>query len=144
MATITGPKGLVKAACWYAKFLGIDGHDFTLHIERKRLGTNRAYLLFDPDEMDGTLVVCPKESRTINMYTAIAHEMVHVKQYVLRELVDTDGPNVYWKGELYKDSSSATEDEAYWNSPWEIEAYGRERGMNYLRMKADFVAKQET
>ncbi len=137
MATITGPRGLVKAACWYAKHLGIDGYNFTLHIERKATGAARAFCFFDPEEMDGVIELCPKESRVIDIYTALAHEMVHVKQYVTGELVDTDGLNVFWKGELYKDAKSANEDEAYWNSPWEIEAYGRERGMNYLRMKQE-------
>lgn len=69
----------------------------------------------------------------------LAHEMVHVKQYALRELtknlVVSRGGKVsmvsYWKGEKYK--AKRKEDE-YWDCPWEIEAYGREEGL-YRRFR---------
>lgn len=139
MPVITGPKGLVEAACWYAKHLGIDNVEFTLHIERRKLDAfTRALTFFDPEDMSGTIQLEPRNG-SVDIYQSLAHEMVHVKQYVLGELDDIDISQVKWKGELYQ--SGDTEDEAYWNSPWEIEAYGREKGMNYLRMKANFSAK---
>lgn len=52
------------------------------------------------------------------MLTTLAHEMVHVKQYVLGQLKLRDG--VYtWLGKEY--------DTSYVESPWEIEAFSRER-----------------
>ena len=49
----------------------------------------------------------------------IAHEMVHVKQYVYGETNET---LTRWKGSLITESD-------YWTEPWEIEAYGRECGL---------------
>lgn len=55
---------------------------------------------------------------------AIAHEMVHLKQYALNEMRDYDEKRItvfkrmpyHWDAE-------------YWDQPWEIEAYGMERGL---------------
>ena len=57
---------------------------------------------------------------------ALAHEMVHVKQYAKGEMKDIFRPMkmVKWMGEKY------LQDEMdYWEQPWEIEAYGREKGL---------------
>ena len=56
---------------------------------------------------------------------ALAHECVHVKQFVKREMCDTG--NCYitkWKGQAYHTNKGS-----YWELPWEIEAYGREVGL---------------
>ena len=56
---------------------------------------------------------------------ALAHECVHVKQYVMGEMRDTN--NCYttkWKSTPYH-----TDRGNYWELPWEIEAYGREVGL---------------
>lgn len=50
----------------------------------------------------------------------LAHEMVHVKQYIHGEL-DTDVTS--WYGEQIED------DVDYWSHPWEIDAYGRAIGL---------------
>jgi len=50
----------------------------------------------------------------------VAHEMVHVKQYVRHELKE---PTV-WKG-----TNINTDKVEYWDLPWEIEAHGREVGL---------------
>jgi len=57
---------------------------------------------------------------------ALAHEMVHLKQYAKGELKDIFRPArmVKWLGEKY-DSDNMD----YWEQPWEIEAYGREKGL---------------
>lgn len=64
----------------------------------------------------------------------LAHEMVHVKQYAKRELVSglmvaaKDGLKITckWMGKIWM--SKGKEDD-YYDSPWEIEAYGREVGL---------------
>lgn len=56
---------------------------------------------------------------------ALAHECVHVKQFVTGEMRDTN--NCYitkWKGQGYR-----TDQCNYWKLPWEIDAYGREVGL---------------
>lgn len=54
---------------------------------------------------------------------AIAHELVHVKQFARRELTHLGSPNPKFKGSIF------SSDINYWDAPWEIEAYGREVGL---------------
>lgn len=62
----------------------------------------------------------------------LAHEMVHIKQYVNRELSDywpkktkrTSKVTERWKGKNYNSDKMD-----YYSFPWEIEAYGREEGL---------------
>ena len=49
------------------------------------------------------------------MLITLAHELVHVKQYV--------------RGELTEDDHRDEKDSDYWDCPWEIEAHGREIGL---------------
>jgi hypothetical protein len=51
----------------------------------------------------------------------LAHEMVHVKQYVYGEIEET---LMAWKGKKY--DSDAND---YYSWPWEIEAHGKELGL---------------
>lgn len=50
----------------------------------------------------------------------LAHECVHLKQYALGEI---DEHMNTWKGIRVPKSMD------YWDSPWEIEAHGREKGL---------------
>jgi hypothetical protein len=56
-----------------------------------------------------------------NILKALAHEMVHIKQFAYSE---TNDALTRWKGE--KVDSDVMD---YWVQPWEIEAYGREGGL---------------
>jgi hypothetical protein len=62
---------------------------------------------------------------------AIAHEMVHVKQYATGEVRDYAGidTSTKWKDGFVDDTV-----EDYYDLPWEIDAFGRERGL-YFRFK---------
>jgi hypothetical protein len=59
---------------------------------------------------------------------ALAHEMVHLKQYAKGELKDIFRPAkmIKWHGDRYM-----TDGVDYWEQPWEIEAYGREKGLYF-------------
>lgn len=69
-----------------------------------------------------------------DMVKTLGHEMVHVKQHAKNEL--QSGIMVFargglrmtsrWKGELWKPKGK---EHAYYDAPWEIEAYGREVGL---------------
>ena len=69
-----------------------------------------------------------------DMIKTLAHEMVHVKQYAKNEMSKqlrvTKGKGfelaTKWKGEPWRPKSK---EDGYWDSPWEIEAYGREVGL---------------
>lgn len=56
---------------------------------------------------------------------SIAHEMVHLKQYAVGEMCDTNNPDIVrWKNkqvDLIKCE--------YWDRPWEVEAHGKELGL---------------
>jgi hypothetical protein len=64
----------------------------------------------------------------------LAHEMVHVKQHAKNELqsgtivASKGGISIHskWMGKIWKPN---TKEHYYWDSPWEIEAYGREVGL---------------
>jgi uncharacterized protein YjaZ len=50
----------------------------------------------------------------------IAHEMVHVKQYARGQITHKPGGKTYyWMGKKVRKS--------YFNQPWELEAFGKER-----------------
>jgi hypothetical protein len=66
--------------------------------------------------------------RLRNVMTDLGHELVHVKQYLNNEIFDYTSGDVRYKGTLY-DSAWAENEEAYFDAPWEIEAYGRELGL---------------
>ena len=68
------------------------------------------------------------------MIKTLGHEMVHVKQHAKNELqtghavAARGGLKIYskWMGEIWKPKGK---EDAYFDAPWEIEAYGREVGL---------------
>jgi len=56
----------------------------------------------------------------------LGHELVHIKQYLNGEIFDYKEGDVRYRGERF---SSWEEGEAYWFTPWELEAYGYEHGL---------------
>ena len=63
-----------------------------------------------------------------DVLVTVGHELVHVKQYLNGEIFDYKSGDVRYKGS-YFDSSYQKSEESYNDSPWEIEAYGRETGL---------------
>ena len=64
---------------------------------------------------------------------ALAHEMVHLKQYSKGQLkVDKQKKNrMIYCGKSYNDNKN------YWDTPWEIEAFGRELGLYCQFMESE-------
>lgn len=58
-----------------------------------------------------------------NILETLAHEMVHIKQYVYNETNDT---LTRWRGKRINPDKVD-----YWIQPWEIDAFGREPGLLY-------------
>ena len=83
------------------------------------------------DDDDGTLprtfeIEIAKTKKKIHMFTVLAHEMVHMKQFATGEMKDRYVKTQYvtvWRGDKYED------DVSYWDQPWEIEAYGLENSL---------------
>lgn len=75
-----------------------------------------------------------KRQEINEMIKTLAHEMVHVKQHAKNELQSgimvaaRGGLKMHskWKGEIWKPKARQ---DAYYDSPWEIEAYGMEVGL---------------
>ena len=88
---------------------------FRIYLDHHRMETN---------EMTG-------ETRTdmewfVEILKTLAHELVHVKQYVMKELRWRDA------GLLYKGVNHEPDNlMEYFELPYEIEAYGREKGLLY-------------
>ena len=122
-----------NAATWYAHALGIADYAFDLTIDYA-----------DSENMIGAAqILYHKGVAVITMNTTqdesdeelelLAHEMVHLKQYVTGQMVDDPFNSlVIWKGTAY-DACTDANSWAYWNSPWELEAFARQRGLNYMR-----------
>jgi len=68
----------------------------------------------------------------------LAHEMVHAKQYIRKELVDLNLTTAKWKGE-----NIVHEDYHYFDHPWEIDATGRERGLYFRFISNGGYQKQK-
>ena len=66
--------------------------------------------------------------RLKNLLLNLGHELVHVKQYLLNEMFDYTNGDVRHKGIVFSSEYQENE-ELYYDSPWEIEAYGRELGL---------------
>lgn len=67
-------------------------------------------------------------TRLKNVLLDLGHELVHVKQYLNNEIFDYKNGDVRHKGIIF-DASWGQDEETYYESPWEIEAYGRELGL---------------
>lgn len=67
-------------------------------------------------------------TRLKNILIDLGHELIHVKQYLNNEIFDYKNGFVRYKGNEFDDSYK-TKLENYFESPWEVEAYGREYGL---------------
>lgn len=73
------------------------------------------------------------EIRLKNLLVDLGHELVHVKQYLNGELRDYVDGSYKFLGQKYDPIPDGKENmECYFNSPAEIEAYGREWGLYVL------------
>ena len=82
-------------------------------------------------------------TRLKNILIDLGHELVHVKQYLNNEVFDYKDGSVRYKGIIF-DGSYYEDEECYYDSPWEIEAYGREWGLYRMfcsKMKEERLSK---
>lgn len=82
-----------------------------------------------------------KELPILEQIRCLAHEVVHCKQYLKKQLIYKDG-NVYWKNKIFENHALTSrwqddfksEYQTYIEMPWEKEAFGLEESMfnNFL------------
>ena len=88
--------------------------------------------VLDHEEMNPTMFRLElKKDKIDEQIATLAHEMVHLKQYHMGELRDTEEKDIYLWNNVLKDMT----DIDYHDYPWEIEAYGREVGLNFKYRK---------
>lgn len=68
-----------------------------------------------------------KSPSLLYIISSLAHEMVHVKQYVKNELIDLSSTD--FNVSVYKNKRFNSNKVPYSEQPWEIEAYGRTPGL---------------
>jgi hypothetical protein len=120
-------KALVKAASYYAKRLKIEKHDVTLCICFKHDLTKTFSVYAQVDRINDRRINLEIDAKIHNdiALDILAHEMVHVKQYLKNELgADSEGFQI-WKGSRVVDGLSYTE------QPWEREAMKKQVIMKY-------------
>jgi hypothetical protein len=66
----------------------------------------------------------PNDKDPLTVISFIAHEIIHLKQYMIGELVDLEGEGIRWKGNIFLDFETEYE---YTSLPWEVEAFSREK-----------------
>ena len=99
---------LVRAATFFAGMLQIK--DFKLKIKSNKNKECAAWL----DQKNHNFTIYA------DSISSLAHEMVHVKQYLKHDLVQS-GNVIFWRGEPSELEDDPNKD-AYWLSPWEMEA----------------------
>lgn len=100
-------------------------------IFKKKLDDDEDYEAFcdfhgKEDSLRSFTVELKKGLTVRDTLTYLAHECVHVKQFATGEMKDGTVYAIHtkWKG---KEINEQKVD--YWDFPWEIEAYGREKGL---------------
>ena len=117
-----------EAADFYAKKLGIPD-DTIIAVGLYHDMPVSGYCEYNQEEVLPYFVVAidlEQEDGCDHPLAILAHEMVHVKQYVKGELVD-HGKYCSWHGNKYEEFECDSED--YYFSPWEVEAYGMQVGL---------------
>jgi hypothetical protein len=117
----------------------VDEHDLDDSIDKEDLRKYRAWCYYDGiinEKRSFTVILNIKQikrsknqlTRLSNLLIDLGHELVHIKQYLNNEIFDYVSGEIRYKGS-YFDSSYHENEELYYDSPWEIEAYGRELGL---------------
>lgn len=97
-----------------------------LKIKNKLEHGHEGYCSFeDKDNNNRDFLIELQKKSDEELLLNLAHEMVHLKQFAMGELGNgAMNTHARWQ-DIYYIENNAT----YWDSPWEIEAYGRERGL---------------
>jgi hypothetical protein len=128
---ITGKKAqrLKDASVFYAELLMDKRIVNNLDLEIKVLDDYEflGHCLPEDDAKKSRYFMITLQKDNKEMLRTLAHEMVHLKQYATGELsIDDDA--IYWYGETWKPKGKQHK---YFDSPWELEAYGRDFGLYY-------------
>ena len=133
-------RSLVKQAAWFyvRKLIGLkesEGLSIQIELVKDMFAKEKQRadcMNIDPDDDE----CAPTEfelrldasMNMVGLLKSLAHECVHVKQYFLEEMWDSDsGKSTFFGGKWRLNDDD--HDDTYYNQPWEIEANGRENGL---------------
>lgn len=133
---------LVESAEFFARCLMhgrmVDNLELDIEIENN-LDVQGLCVNEDDNSRSRFFTVQLRKDSLDEMIQTLAHEMIHVKQYaknehVKKHLTTKGGLMIqsYWMGKLWKPIKDEVD---YYDSPWEIEAYGREVGLMHRWIK---------
>lgn len=127
-------KTIKRAVAFYADYLIRDHSNINLLLDfEKDLQKNykdEGWIVSE-DSRNFTITLDPKFSKR-KLLIALAHEMVHLKQYHSRKLTFNERKKLHrYDGKTYPENMF------YWERPWEIEAFGRELGLYQMFMGQD-------
>jgi hypothetical protein len=141
---------LVESAAWsYAERLIGKRLLNTLYIDIKLVRN-----LTDKEGMEGSCIWDEWESKSTprsytieldssvslrNILISLAHEFVHVKQWISGEMYEYEEPNKVRFMKKKVDTSKLN----YFDYPWEIEAFGRQLGLFVRMCEDDGIADRE-
>ena len=95
-------------------------------IVRDKVSLNKFDVIIDPYRVvaDAWGRVFPDDERVVKLMQILAHELTHVKQYIVGDLKTEESGYAIWKGETY----SPRDLQSYFDLPFEKEARGEEEG----------------
>ena len=107
-------------------------HKITLKLVFEQLSTKECgYCEWENNNRNFIITINKNLNKKQTLF-ALAHEMVHVKQYAKGELKDyVRVDKIKWKNEIHDLTNSD-----YWFQPWEIEAHGMEKGLYVKYMES--------
>jgi len=124
----------VKAGRLYAEKLEIPKDTIiSIHLHEE-LDVSGFCNQIDQDEHVGFIIGLNTDETIDCPFMVLAHEMVHVKQYVTGDLVDSVEGMCFWKNKCYPEYDVDNND--YYFTPWEVEAYGLMYGLHDLYMRS--------
>jgi hypothetical protein len=100
--------------------------NLNIKIQDKLDAGGYCYCISDKSPPRTFIIEIFRARKKIHMFSALAHEMVHVKQMAKGEIKDKKLKHNYvtiWRGKTYAN------DLLYWDHPWEIEAYGLQESL---------------
>lgn len=125
-------KNIAVAAEFYASLLMskkiANSIDLIIHLKSKMSCDADGYCSYE--DHDGGIryfeIEIDSKQPTPELFTILGHEMVHLKQFATGEMKSgrVVASRTIWQGKTIYD-----DDLDYWDHPWEVEAYGRERGL---------------
>lgn len=111
----------------YSNLLKIQDFEHTCTIIVRDNFKNAGQLFYEGDH--SFLVL--KAGQVSVMMQTLAHEMVHLKQFLRGELKHTKNGGLNWKGKKFSPEKMG----AWINRPWEIEAMQKEVVLHYYAME---------